>query len=843
MPVAGKLRRLGEMDYEEIRFRTEQKLRLARERWTLSSNGAPAGPELWWHTWDPARVEDHGLRQAIESDRGEECARLLPGYFAGRRAPLFFSRPFFCPRHDEEPLLALYREKFPGRAEEIRVEAERLRAHRFRIFAYPEVEAGREIPWRRDLIHGIESDGAHWSRISCLAFSSVGDSKTVWEPNRHQHFLTLGQAWLLTGNENFAAEALNQLDDWRRANPYPRGINWASSLEAAFRAWSWLWSIHLLSGSQALSGDRLGRITAGLAAHARYIAANLSTYFSPNTHLLGEGFALYAIGLLLPELRGAGGWREVGRRILLEQMERQVHSDGAHLEQSSCYHRYAADFFLCAALLADAAGEPFPASYLQRLERMAEFSLHAAWPSGTQPMTGDADGGQLLLLSPRQPNDHRGLLSTAAIFFARGDFARGAGRLHEETVWLLGAEAAERFTALAQTEPARASRVFPDCGAVIQRSDWSPRARYLRFDTGPQGMPPCAHGHADALAVLCAARGVEWIVDPGTYVYTSSRPWRDFFRSTRAHGTVVVDGCDQAEAVDFFKWRAVPSTVRERAASLETLDFVVASHTGYTRLEGVGVHRRAVVFVRPDYWLVADVMEGSGSHRLETRFPFAPGARLQLGTGRAIAEKDGEFFLVGAGEPAWTLRSACGSEFPIEGWFSEDYGARVPAPVLIAERKADLPSRSFWILWPSPPEKVEMRQTARSAGQGICAIVATPEFSDYLCFRGAEDAPAATEGLWSDAELAFLRQNASGQATRLALVSGCCVNFSGQPLVRAESWLDEFELWRENGVLHIRMAPVRGISLSVAAPDAVRVNGKETRFVRRGDCIVLPGDS
>ena len=36
-----------------------------------------------------------------------------------------------------------------------------------------------------------------------------------------------------------------------------------------------------------------------MAKHGEFLESNLSTYFSPNTHLLGEGVALHAIGVRL----------------------------------------------------------------------------------------------------------------------------------------------------------------------------------------------------------------------------------------------------------------------------------------------------------------------------------------------------------------------------------------------------------------------------------------------------------------------------------------------------------------------------------------------------------------
>jgi hypothetical protein len=834
MALMERIRRLGKMNLAEFVHRAGQQARIGQERWNFVSNGTAAVPP--WKAWDAERVGDRQLARALAEGRSAKIACLLPEYFAARAAPRFF-----FDREERRRIAQFYPRFFPGRADEIRAEADALCAHRFKIFAYPEVEAGRQIPWHRDMVHGIQSGDGHWSGISYLDFSQAGDSKIVWEPNRHQQCFTLGQAWILTGDEHYAEECLAQIDDWLRANPYPRGINWASSLEAAFRAWSWLWALHLLAGSKALSGARLGALTAGLAGHAEYIAANLSTYFSPNTHLLGEGFALYAIGLLLPELRGAESWHKAGLAILLREMECQVRGDGAHIEQSSCYHRYAMEFFLCAALLAERNGGNLPASYLNHLDRMFEFSMGTAWPSGGQPMTGDADGGQLLRLAPRRPNDHRPLLGIAAAWRGRGDFAAAAGRLPEEALWLLGPTAAEHFAGIQPEDACGTSSVFRASGAVAQRSGTGARARYLFFDAGPQGMGSCAHGHADALQILCAADGVEWLVDPGTFVYTSSREWRDYLRGTRAHSTAALDGQDQAGPTEPFKWRAIPEVRLETTWLLRGLDAATASHSGYARIPGGGAHRRAVVFVKPDYWLLADTLEGHGPHTLEFFFHFAPGIALSIVEGAVMATKGAERFLLKPEAPGATLRVIEGSESPIQGWFSEDYGNRAAAPVVVGEMKTTLPARALWLLWPSPTGELRLKSADGPGARGVQATIEMQGWTDHISLRASEDA-ADARGLSTDADLAFLRHDTSERLLRFAFAGGCCADFGGQPLLRAESWLDTLEATPAGDTLGVQMRPLRRVRLRWPGAARVTVNNHPVEGARRGDWIEIPGD-
>ena len=79
------------------------------------------------------------------------------------------------------------------------------------------------------------------------------------------------------------------------ANPPGIGINWASSLEVAFRLISWCWTLLLIRDcARALEPLRARRAGAPCGSTRRTSRRYLSHYFSPNTHLTGE-----ALGLLL----------------------------------------------------------------------------------------------------------------------------------------------------------------------------------------------------------------------------------------------------------------------------------------------------------------------------------------------------------------------------------------------------------------------------------------------------------------------------------------------------------------------------------------------------------------
>jgi len=285
---------------------------------------------------------------------------------ADREPKFFFSAdsiPYLC---------RLLQERFPEEAKSIVQRSERICQHSFDLLGYGELDYGPEIDWHLDRVHGRRAPREPFYKIHYLDFVEVGDSKVIWELNRHQHFVTLAKAFRLTADPKYSSELLSQWSRWLKENPYPIGINWASSLEVALRSLSWIWTLFLLSGTPLLSDQFRSEFHRALGISARHIEMHLSTYFSPNTHLLGEGVALFFIGTLCPELKNARHWQSVGWQIVQTEASRQVRSDGLHYEQSIYYHVYALDLFLHALVLASVNAHTIPADFEGKITKMCE---------------------------------------------------------------------------------------------------------------------------------------------------------------------------------------------------------------------------------------------------------------------------------------------------------------------------------------------------------------------------------------------------------------------------------------------------------------------------------------
>ena len=307
---------------------------------------------------------------------------------AGRRGNFFFSKT------DLPERVRLLREHLPAEVDAILSEADEICRHRFRLLGYVDLDYGADIDWHLDAVHGKRSPLKPWHKINFFDFSQIGDHKVTWELNRHQHLgyscqgLAFDSRLPLLERIDFAMVCVAE------SKSYPIGINWASSLEVAFRSLSWIWVGQLLAECPELSSQFNADLLRGLALNGRYIERYLSTYFSPNTHLLGEAAALFFIGVMYPQIASADRWKKKGLEILLQQAERQVHPDGVYFEQSLYYHVYALDLFLHARLLASRNKIDVPANFDEVLKKMLAV-VKTLSQSGPPLGFGDDDGGRL----------------------------------------------------------------------------------------------------------------------------------------------------------------------------------------------------------------------------------------------------------------------------------------------------------------------------------------------------------------------------------------------------------------------------------------------------------------
>jgi hypothetical protein len=521
----------------------------------------------------------------------------------------------------------------------------------------------------------------------------------IWELNRHQHLVLLAQAFRLTGRSAYLDRIGGDLESWFAGNPYGRGVNWTSALEVAFRAFSWIWVYHLAGGS--FSPELRSRFWTALYRHGCFLERNLSVFFSPNTHLLGEAVVLYTLGILFPQFPGAEKWKQSGGEWVDRQLERQVHADGSHFEQSSYYHVYALDMFLWYYML---AGKPAGAT--DKLVRMAEY-LHALMgPQKTLPFLGDDDGGRFFHPYGSREGFGRATLATGAVLWSRPEWIRHRDDFQEQGIWWLGDRAVPGRDG-ATLEPVR-SAFFPNAGVAVMCEG----PVHIVADAGVFGHGSAGHSHSDTLSCVARRGREEVLLDAGTFTYLADPRWRKWFRGSAAHNTIRIDGRDQARSGGPFSWGGRPLVEKVSWTSGGEADFLDATcrYDGFT-------HRRRLLFLKPDLLVILDEVEGPPGEHLVEQF-WHPGAseavrRIAL-SDRASHEEGGE-----------------------NGWRSRAYGSKEPAPVLRVALRTGLPRALATAVDLSPAHGITAVDVSRGGGYLVEVRGARPVAIDFAPETGA----------------------------------------------------------------------------------------------------------
>ncbi len=521
--------------------------------------------------------------------------------------------------------------------------------------------------------HVAPDTGKVWPRTFFASIpyregNAYGDVRLVWEPGRLQDMVTLALTARSTEGKR-ARDAVHALKDvftsWYEQNPPFIGVHYISAMECGLRILSVCYAFDIARNHIPAEEDIWGRVAALMESHARFIFRRLSLHSSAGNHTIAECVGLVYAGTLFPEFKEAALWRERGLEILDKEARRQILADGGSIEQAFWYLLFVVDLLGLTERLLRHVGQSVPEGVAEAVERGRRFLTAFSRAPEDLPQIGDRDGGYAL--SPY-----------LRLAFAETD-GHGPNSRTPNTV-----------------------STFEQSGYTLINSMCEEEPVEIIFDHGSLGMfPSCGHGHADALSLVLKVGGQAVLVDPGTYTYTGDMRWRRYFRSTRAHNTVVVEGADQARQESAFMWSR-PYSARYLQLSVNDPSVVAfaAEHDGY---QSIGViHRRAVLWdADRGTCIVLDRLLGSDVRRLELNWHLGLPVREDT-DGAIVSASDGRIRIALSGGRTALLR-AQGDE--TVGWRSDSYGQRSAACVVRMEYTGQLPHEFLTVLRLGEPQQ------------------------------------------------------------------------------------------------------------------------------------------
>jgi len=483
-------------------------------------------------------------------------------------------------------------------------EAEDIIRGKIKFFDHHVISTGFPPDWHRNFMTSerVPAD-RHWSRINEYAY---GDVKTIWEVNRFLFVYPLVRAYWRSRDEVYAEAFWKSVEDWREKNPPNSGINWKCGQEISFRVMAWVFGLYGFLNASATTPERVTLLAQMIAVSGRRIAGNIDYALSQrNNHGISEATGLWTIGLLFPEFQDATTWKELGRKYLESEGKKLVYDDGSFSQHSLNYHRLMLHDYLWAMRLGDMLGESFTDELKSRIEKAGELLYQLMeCTSGQAPNYGHNDGSLIFPLTNCEYGDYRSVVQSVW-YFIKGKRLFEPGPWDEEPFWFFGSGVLS-----AEVDVLKATDLSAPQGGyyTLRTEDGFAFIRCSSFKDRP--------GQADMLHADIWWRGRNVAIDAGTYSYNAPKPWNNALARTSYHNTVSVDGHDQMDQSGRFIWLPWLSARVEHSLKSDGswLAYREGKHDGYERLRDPVLHRRGILRIGPEHWLVLDSLAGGEVH-------------------------------------------------------------------------------------------------------------------------------------------------------------------------------------------------------------------------------------
>ena len=640
----------------------------------------------------------------------------------------------------------------------------------------------------RHLIHGYQ-----WGKKVRWHDDPRNDLEFPCTMSRHDFLNTLGEAYWHTGKEKYAAKFVELITDWIKENPivdymawYHTGHDFLKCVEwepinAGIRLYgSWIHCLHYFRHSRHLTPDVFVTILNSIWEQAHFIRMFSSrlVHRGSNWNLM-DNAGMAIAGIMFPEFEEADQWRKLGLVRIDEQIHLQFSDSGVHDELCAGYHLVSLFSALMPLELALRNGHELPHTYgrepdaLEKLEKATEFVANLLTPNGQLPMIGDGDVSDL-----RTDEATYGIyedINNMNILEDRNDLRavfRIAGRMFNRPDFLyLGTGGREG------RRPAARSVLFPDAGYSIMRDVAGEKGKYLFFEAGRQGgvRATVGHSHADALQVVVGAYGELMLVDPGRYEYETT-PVSRYLVSSKAHNTLVVDDLSSSEPTDRWWFSNLAVGMMNRWVTSPDFDYAEGSHDGYERLKRPVTHLRKVLFVKGEYWIVADFIVGDGNHSYDLYYHLGksrPKLDARSQSMNATFDNGSGLLLLPGGTRKLRGRIFTGSKKPVLGWYSPYYGVLEKTPTVRYSALGSAPVSFATVIYPYSGKRPDLDvKIGPLAGNplDLAIEIVSAKFADSTRFSLLAGTPRTVGSCRSDGVLSFFRRDRRSGDSKVCLV-------------------------------------------------------------------------
>lgn len=551
----------------------------------------------------------------------------------------------------------------PSKLSSAEAEVSQIFSFRLRLFSGVVHSYQGRNDWHRHPETGYVYDkNRHWTKIPDFSAQS-GDIKFVWERGRFGHIQTIMRFDLQSGLDH-SGWVLEELESFINENPINCGPHYRCSQEISLRVINWLGALSFYRDSLSLTPEQWQKIWNSMYWQVHHVRQNIhfSRIAVRNNHAITETLMLYIFGSLFPEAPDAAEWKSNGKRWFEEEIAYQIYPDGSYLQFSMNYHRVLVQLLTLAIRFAEKSGDQFAATVYLRASASLRFLRFFQDPvTGWLPNYGANDGALFFRFSSSHFRDYRPQLE--ALDLALGKSFTG---LNEDACWFgKSSDGVIQSLLAAEEKPGSyGMQLFSDGGFAGIRTP----ASVLFFRCGRHKDRP---SQADNLHLDLWYEGKNILRDAGTYKYNASPEDIRYFFGTLSHNAIMVDGQDQMKKGPRFVWLNWSQAISLGAVEGEGYITLSGEISAFGQIAPGITHKRSIqAFQDRTEWLVVDELTAAGGR--EAALLWHPGPDFSPAFCLEVRDANGNVL----------------SPEVINGWYSESYGVKEPAPFLSFRSKA-----------------------------------------------------------------------------------------------------------------------------------------------------------
>jgi len=425
-----------------------------------------------------------------------------------------------------------------------------------KLIDYISSDLYNKIEWHKDFISGYT-----WPRTNLFDKNKVneqGEIKLPWELSRLQHLSALSLNYSSQkpshSGDMVVKEVIAQILDWKVSNKYYFGVNWVSPMEVSIRAVNLLIVYYCIIGSQYFTKTIKLIFNKILHQHLDYIINNYQYYKKQtNNHDLSHVTGMLFLSLHFASLDTKYKYyfnfavNELGKEI-----NNITFLEGSSIEGSAHYHQLITEMFLACTILSLLhinrnrsdngfmkissvwkihpyrlnnllpPSEVINKNFIKRIFLLVQFSRVLVKSSGRLMNIGDNDSSFLIdignnidssreTINKKNINILFNILKSIEIPSGQIDnFTKNPRQFKDETI-------------------------YAKFGLKVLRNN----NFWCGITFGKQGQRN--HSHEDTFSYELCYKGIDLVVDPGSYIYSGNTVEREYFRSKNSHSTLSCD--------------------------------------------------------------------------------------------------------------------------------------------------------------------------------------------------------------------------------------------------------------------------------------------------------------